>query len=320
MRRCLILFSIAALFLLLPATQGLCVEQGVNIAAIVNTDAISGRDVDDRMTMLMASSGLPQTQEIRDKIRPQVIAGLIDEQIKLQEAKRLELKVTPEEIAQGFSTIAQQNKLTPQEFEEMIIRTGIKRKTMEDQIRAQLAWNKVIQTRIRPQITISDTDVDAFLLRLKESSGKTQFLLAEIFLPVNDNAQENDVRAVAERLASEIRAGKVPFSRVAQQFSQAAGAPQGGDLGWVQEGQMPGELEDAIKALQVNTISPPVRSLGGFHLFLLRDKRALTAENLPSREQVAAILGSERMERSQRRYLLDLRSAAFIDTRARSSG
>lgn len=310
--------ALLALFLVafaLPAKA----SDSAAIASVVNTDAISVADVHDRMHMLIVSSGLPQTPEFKARMYPQVLNALIDEQLKLQEAKKQKITIDDAEIGQGFEEIAKQNNLSMPQFEEMIKRAGINRKTMETQIRAQLSWNKIIQKRIRPQINVSETDIDSYLNHLQESAGKMQYLAAEIYLPVDSPAREAETKALAARLANEISAGKAPFPRVAQQFSQAPGAAQGGLLGWVQEGQLEPELDNVLKSLKPNNVSNPIRTSDGYHLLFLRETRALSAETMPGREQVTQRLGIERMDRQQRRYLMDLRAAAFIDTRSENT-
>ena len=308
----LLLFSL----ILLPSSLVYARSEG--IAAIVNEDAISMSDVEDRMKLIVVSSGLPNNQEIRDKLTAQIVGVLIEEQIKMQEARRMEINITQEEIDQGFASIAQQNKVTPEQFREMVTRAGFNIETMNRQIEAQLAWNKVIQQKIRPQITITDTDVENYLERLNNNKGKTEFLAAEIFLPVDDAKTDAETQQLANKLVGEIRGGKAPFYKVAQQFSQAAGASQGGDLGWVQQGQLPEELDAVIGTLKKNDVSAPIRTLRGYHILMLRDMRSTSGETMPSREQIVSTLGLERMERMQRRYYLDLKAAAFIDNRVAS--
>ena len=109
--------------------------------------------------------------------------------------------------------------------------------------------------------------------------------------------------------------GKVPFFRVAQQFSKSAGAAKGGDLGWIQQGQLDQDLENAITGLDVNGISAPVKGMSGYHIFLLRDKREIIEETMPSVEGMTSTIGTQRLERLQRRHLQDLKAQAFIDTR-----
>jgi peptidyl-prolyl cis-trans isomerase SurA len=292
--------------------------QQEGIAAVVNEDAITMSDLNDRINLVAISSGLGNSAEMRSKLAPQVVTALIEEQLKLQEAARLKIEVTPQEVDEGFATIAQQNNIPPEKFREMLQSSGINIMTMERQIRSQIGWSKMIQQEMRPDVNISDTDIDNELARLNKLKGMNEYLLAEVFLPVDDPKNEADTRALASRLVSEIRGGKASFFKAAQQFSKAAGATQGGDRGWIQQGQMQPELEAAVKGLQKESVSDPVRSTTGYHILFLRDTRQMTDATIPSRDQIISNLGIERLERMQKRYLLDLRSAAFIENRVAS--
>lgn len=288
------------------------------IAVVVNDGAITQSDVEDRYKLIAISSGLPNNEVTRARLIPQIVGSLIDEEIRLQEAKKVGISITDTEISEGFKQIAGQNKFTAEQFREVLKRSGINVKTMERQIRSQVAWGKVVQAKIRPQISVSDSDVDSRLSIISSSKGKNENLLAEIFIPVDDTNTEIKAQQLAAQLAQDIQAGKVPFSKVAQQFSQSPGSAQGGNLGWVQEGQLAPELDQAIAAVPVGKITPPVRSLSGYHILLVRERRVLSDENMPSREQVMNSLGQERLERQARRYLMDLKSAAFVDNRLKS--
>ena len=187
---------------------------------------------------------------------------------------------------------------------------------LTEQIRSQIAWSKVIQKKVRPQIDITDGQVDAALQKIKSTEGQTEYLVAEIFLPVDSPQQDQSVKQLADRLARELASGKAPFPAVAAQFSQSASASRGGDMGWVQGDQLPEAIAQALAGMKQGEIRGPVRSLTGYHLLLLRNKRTVTAETLPSRDDVRQRIGMEQLDRAQRRYLLDLKSAAFIERRA----
>lgn len=291
-------------------------EEG--IAAIVNEDAITITDVEDRSRLIIASSNLPDTPEIRSKVRPQVVNALIEEQLKLQEAQRLGLDIDQKEIEQGFAAIAQQNKMSPEQFKGMVLKTGLSISTMYRQIEAQIAWTKIVQQEMRPKVTVTDKDIDDFLERLRAGKGLTEYLVAEILLPVEDAKGDSETRQLAEKLVTEIRTSKTTFGDVARQFSKAAGAEQGGDLGWVQQSQLDPELSQVLKTMNKNDISAPIRTTRGYHLLMVRDMRSITDETLPPREKVFSIVGLQRLDRLQRRYYMDLRAAAFIENRAAS--
>ncbi|MFX8393320.1 peptidylprolyl isomerase, partial [Acinetobacter baumannii] len=81
----------------------------------------------------------------------------------------------------------------------------------------------------------------------------------------------------AERIVDQIQqAGNfAAFPSLARQFSQGTSAASGGDLGWVQPGTLPAELDTAAAGLQVGRISNPIRGPGGYYILALRDRRAI---------------------------------------------
>lgn len=285
------------------------------IAATVNDDAVTVSDLEDRMRLILVSSGMPQTPEMRARVRPQVLDTLIEERLRLQEAGRLSIAVPPEDIEKGLATVAGQNNMDAARFKAMLAASGINVRTLRDQIESQLAWTQVIQKKLRPQVTIGEADIDERMARLQNAIGKTEYLLAEIFLPVEQTKDDAPARQLAQRLVGEMRTRGAPFPAVARQFSRAPGASRGGDMGWVQQGQLAEGLEKAVAQLEKGRITDPVRAPNGYHIILLREKRNITKDTLPSRDKVLNQIGIEALERLQRRFMLDLRSAAFIETR-----
>ena len=286
------------------------------IALIVNDTAITEHDIQSRMKMIMASSGLPNTDDVRAKIVPQIVKSLIEEQLKLQEAERLDIVINESDVKKGFAQVAQNNKMSAEKFEKALKGAGIDVRSIERQIQAQIAWSQVVQKRLKPQVFVSDGDIEDARARLAGAQGKTEYLLGEIFLPVNDPSDEADVKKAMNSLAKQAKSKNGSFYKLAQQFSKAAGAAQGGNVGWVQEGQLDEVLDEALVSLEKSQISNPIRSADGYHLFLMRDRRVVDAETLPSEAQIQYDLGIKRLERLERRYHMDLRAAAFIEQRA----
>lgn len=308
-----IIFSLV-LFVLL-ALPFAAKAQTEGIAAVVNEDAISSSDLNARIHMVAVSSGLRLDPDTVKHLTPQVLSSLIEEQLKLQEAERLEMDITDENIAVGFAQLAEQNKMTPEQFHKALDSSGISPATMKRQIKAQIAWNSVVQHALRPKVSVSETDVDAVLERIRRSIGQEEYLAAEIFLPVTSPQEEPEVRELATHLTAQIREGKAPFFRVAQQFSKAAGAPQGGDLGWLSQAQISDEMNAALGQMEKGQVSEPIRVLEGYRILLLRDKRLVTEDNIPSRAQITQDLELERLDRMQRSRLLDLKGSAFVEYR-----
>lgn len=311
------LFSIITIcvFLLCSASVTSHARNSDGIAAVVNDRAITMSDVDDRVRLIMAASGIPNNSETRSRFEQQVINMLIDEQIKLQEADRLEIEVTEEEIDKGFATLAQQNNVPPEQFRKMIEGSGLRYETLAEQIRAEVAWGKVVASQVRPRVQVSDADIDAELDRLSRNIGEQQYLVSEIFLAVDSPDKEAEMRSSASKLAQQVVQTPDKFPAIARQFSQSAGAAKGGDLGWVQGTQVQAELEAALEGAQTGSVIGPVRTSSGYHILLLRNQRQLDEAGLPDRDAVMQALGTQRLARQARGYFQDLKSTSFIESR-----
>lgn len=285
------------------------------IAVVVNQDAISSSDVSARTQLIMISSGMPQNTEMREKLKQQVTKILIEEQIKVQEASRLKIDIREDEIEEGFRAIAAQNNMSKDQFFNILKEGDIPIRTLKDQIRSQIAWGHIIQQRLRQKVDVPDIDIESMRDRLASNTGKTEYLLSEIFLPVESLQDEKNVRQLANKLRHQLMTGSVPFTRLAIQFSQSSTAAQGGDLGWVQEGILQEKIDDQIARMEEGDLSQPVRSLSGYHIMLLRKKRMISEDSIPSLADIGTRLGMEQLERLQRRYLLELKASAFIEHR-----
>ena len=169
------------------------------ISIVVNDDAISELEINDRMKLLMSSTGIPETAENKERIRPQVKQMLIDEALRIQEAEKHDINVSEDEIQQGVAQIASQNNFTLEQFAQIIDQQGIPRRTLRNQVKAQIAWGKFVQGFLKPQIQISPEDVDAELARLKKPSDDPKVrddIVAKIGMERLNRMQERHFQSV----------------------------------------------------------------------------------------------------------------------------
>jgi len=244
------------------------------IAAIVNDEVISTYDVDQRTMLVLSSSGVQPTQEIVQRIRAQVLRNLIDEKLQLQESKNFEVEITEEEVDEAIERLARQNNISSAEIARQLGSVGIGIDTLRAQIKAELAWNQLVQGLLSPRVSVADDEVDQILQQLEASSDRPQYLVSEIFLEVNTPDQEQNILQGGMQLIQQMRQG-APFPAVAQQFSNSPSSAQGGDIGWVEDGELPEEINNALKQMQPGQISSPIRTRGGFAIIALRDRRVL---------------------------------------------
>jgi len=250
--------------------------QVVGIAAVVNDEIVSAYDVDQRLRLIISTSGMRDTKEIRDRMRGQALRSLIDDRLRIQEANRLNLKVTSDDLVRAKRHVEKRNKIPSGGFEDFLKAQGVGAAAVKLQMTAEISWSKVMGRRLRPQVQISDEDIDEMLARYQKTEGLQERLLAEIFLAVDRSNKSGEVRRTAERLVKQIRQG-APFGAISRQFSQGVSSNQGGDVGWVTEGQLSAEVEEALRQMRVGTVSQPIETPEGFYIILLRNSRRVGA-------------------------------------------
>ncbi len=273
--------AVALSFAAAPVSAQQRVER---IAAVVNDDVITVSALQSRLRLAMLATGVPPNADIQRQLLPQVLRNLIDEKLREQEANRAHITVSDEDVRNGIATIARQNNMSYEQFVQALEHSGVPLSTMQTQVRVQIAWTRLVQRRLVPTINVGDGEIDEVIHRMEASRGQAEYLLAEIFLPVDNPDQDAQVRSFAERLIGEMRRG-APFAAVARQFSQAAGANTGGDLGWVMHGQLDPALEAPLAQMQAGQLSAPIRTAAGYHILLLRDQRRANMPD-PSNTQI----------------------------------
>ncbi len=253
------------------------------ISAIVNDEVISRYDVQQRVQLIVSTSGIKPTQENINRLETQALRSLVNEKIQLQEAIKLDVPSSDDEVNLMLERIANGNQMSGQEILQQINSQGVKAETLLNQIKAELLWNKIVRGRYGSYINVNEDEVSIVYDRTMESIGKDQYDISEIFISYENEQEEQEANILANRLVEQLRSGAT-FSAVAQQFSQTASSGQGGYIGWVTEGQLDDEIIDSLRKLQKDEISNPINTVAGFFIIKLNDKTKAGGKN-PLRNQ-----------------------------------
>ena len=141
------------------------------IDAIVNDEVISGYDVEQRVDLVIFTSNLENTAEVRRRLRRQILRGLIDENLQLQAAKRYSIVVNKSDMKQAYRMIETQNKLRAGGLASHLAALGVPMLTLDAQLRSSISWTKLVRRRLGQNVQISEEVVDEALAQLKEDAG-----------------------------------------------------------------------------------------------------------------------------------------------------
>jgi len=276
------------------------------IVALVNDEPVSAYDVVQRLRLTVASIGGVESQEQLARLQEQVLRNIVDDKLKLQEARQFELVIGPQDLESAFSQQASNFNQSPQQFEDYLASLGVDKNTFLQQMEAEIAWGELVNGRLGQMANVAQEEVEQELTRIEANAGQPEYRLSEIYLLVSNPSRAIQVRRTAERLVGQLREGG-NFPAYAQQFSQSSSAASGGTLGWVTGDQLDPVLAKAAAALEVGDISDPIRTPGGYHVLMLEDRRRVLGadpldmqldvrqiympmDNLPSREERVAFV------------------------------
>lgn len=234
---------------------------------VANGAAVSDFEIDQRVAFLTA---LQQQGDLRTE----ALRALIGERLQSVEARRLGLSVTPEQIRGGMEEFAARAKLSLEAFLVEMDKAGVAPETFRDFVAAGLLWRAAAREKFAGRIEVTEAEVDRALGMGASAGEGRRVLLSELVIPADGS---RDVVALAGRVKMAIRTEK-DFALMARQFSKAATAASGGELGWLDEAALPGPVQSALSGLRPGEVTNVLPITGGAALYLLRQEGAVTGD------------------------------------------
>jgi peptidyl-prolyl cis-trans isomerase C len=223
-------------------------------------------------------------EELRD-LKRALINQLVEEELILQEANRLKLAVSNEEISKEVGEI--KKEYGGDTFESTIVNRYGSIDRWREEIKRRLLIKKVIDDVITSKLTVKEDEAKRYYKEhVEEYNMKEQIRARMIVVKTEDEANK-----VRERLLK----GE-DFAKVAKEVSLSPEGRTGGDLGFFGRGDMPKEFEDVVFSLQPNTVSDVVKTVYGYHIFRVEGKR--DAKSLSYREVRNVIIEKLKREKS----------------------
>ena len=256
------------------------------IAAVVNDDIVTTHDLRQRTLFMVATTGIERDEKSIARAQQQALRNLVDEHIQMQEAEKFDQTIADEEVNQSVARLIGRNGLDPNEVVQRLASVGVSIETMRDQVRSEIAWQRIINGLYGSRIRISDAQIDETINRISANASKPNYRVAEIYIEASpdiggiDGAMEG-----ANAMIKQLSDG-APFPLLAQQFSSAPTAAKGGDLGWVREGELRPEVDQVITQMEVGNLSKPIQVPGGVYVVALIDKKISEADTLYKLKQV----------------------------------
>ena len=240
------------------------------IVAIVNGSIITILDLEEQVRIAIFSSGMKDSREVRAEI----LKNIVTEELKNSLFKKFIGKVTfitDKEVDGAFEEIAKRNNLTVKSFSKLLASRGISEKVFKRSIRINLSWIEYIKAKYGKNVNVTERELETVLKGIRENKKKESFLVSRMFFPVTDSNAKESIEKRVKTIRNMLPQG-AQFGDLARKFSKSPDAKNGGDLGWIYEGQLSREEYNALKTMQSGEIRV-VQNSRGFYILQLRDKR-----------------------------------------------
>ncbi len=248
------------------------------IIAVVNNEVITRQELVERMRLVerrMKNQGIalpPQAEFQR-----QLLERMIIDRAQIQLAKEYGIRVDDAMLDRAVGRIAEQNKMSLQEFRERLERESTPFARFREEIREEIIMQRLREREVDNKIQISESEVDNYLAAESGmATGQQEYNVSHILIRIPENATADQIaerRKRAEDVLQQLKAGG-DFAKLAATYSDATDALSGGDLGWRAQERLPQLFLDTLGSMTQGDISPIVKSANGFHILKLAGKRS----------------------------------------------
>jgi parvulin-like peptidyl-prolyl isomerase len=307
------IWYLAILFILLIYNQQQRVYGSVlldRVVAKVNNDVITWSELrksielDNRI--LLNSLAEEERREKIKELERSYLNKLIDKRLQLQEAFKLGLDVSDEEIDSAINEIKRKFNLTDESLNEYLKADGLTLEEYKIHLKERILLSKVIGYKITDTIFITEKEIKEYYEANKERFPRQERVrLRQILLTGEDSLKK------AEEILQRIKNGE-DFAELASEFSEDVSREAGGDLGYVSRGTILKEIEDVAFSLKVGEVSKPIPSPRGIHIIKVEDRieEGITPE---IKEEIKKILFERAYQSKYENWLRELREKAYIE-------
>ncbi len=282
-----------------------------NVVAFVNGEPITALDIEQRAKLVEVSEHqAPQRQKVLDE--------LINEKLKVREAKRWGIEASDSEVDAAFGVAAGRVPGHPssEQFAQMLTKAGVTINTFKARIRAELVWPQLVRGRYQASLEIGEQDLLTAMLNKKTDDDNAisyEYKLRPILFlvpPGSPDSAFEERKRDAEALRNRFRGcdDGLPFARALKDVAVR-------DQITRNSADVPGELRKGLDSVPVGQLTAPEPTKLGVEMFAVCAKTEANSDNSTGKRQARESVFAEKFGQLSRRYLQDLRRSALIEYR-----
>jgi peptidyl-prolyl cis-trans isomerase SurA len=277
------------------------------IAVMVNGEPITGFDIEQRSKLDFLSTH-------KQAARQDVINELIDEKLKIKEAKKFGVDPSSSDIDQSYGEMAGRMRVTTDQLTKSLESQGIRSDTLKSRIRADMVWTSLVRGRYKERLQVGETDVNQAIKA--EGGDDTQkadafeYKMQPVVLivpkgspPASFESRQKEAETLRSRVQTCDEANSY-FKTMPNAAIREAVVRTSADI--------PPVLRKVLDDTPIGHLTPPEVTKQGVEMVVLCERKATTIDT-PKRKEIRDKMYAQKYEATSKAYLDEIRKAAMIE-------
>lgn len=277
------------------------------VVVMVNGDPVTTFDIEQRSKLIaLTTHKTPSRQD--------VIQELIDDRLKIKEAKKFSIDLTASDIDDTYAAMGSRMRLSSDQLSKVLEAQGIRPETLKARLKAETAWSALVRGRYKQSLLVGEKDVQS------AASGDTQptetesyeYRLRPVVMFVPRGASPSVIEQ--RKKEAELIRGRVQSCDQAVSIFQSLRESTIRGLIAKTSADVPTNFREQLDKMEIGHMSPPEVTKQGIEMVVLCDRGKTTADT-PAKREARDKLYAQKFESKSKSYLSDLRKSAMIEYR-----
>jgi peptidyl-prolyl cis-trans isomerase SurA len=296
--------SVAGLLLISPISP----LRAQTVAVMVNGEPITDYDIEQRSKL----NFLTTHQQAN---RQEVVNELIDEKVKIREAKKFGVDPSSSDIDQSYSAMSSRMRLSADQLTKTLENQGIRPETLRSRIKADMVWGSLVRGRYKERLQVGEKDVVAAVKADGGAPDQTdafEYKMQPVVLIVPQGSAPTAVQA-RQKEAEALRARVQSCDEANTYFKSMQNAA-------IREpvvktsADIPQVLRKLLDDTPIGHLTPPEITKQGVEMVALCARKPTTIDT-PKKREIRDKMFAQKYEATSKAYLQEIRKAAMIEYR-----
>ncbi len=275
---------------------------------MVNGEPITNYDIEQRSKLVFLTTHKPASRE-------QVIEELIDEKVKIKEAKKFGVDPTASDVDQSYNAMSSRMRITPEQLTKSLESQGIRPETLKSRIRADMVWGSLVRGRYKESLQVGEKDVAAAVEVKGEEKQETEsfeYKMQPIVLIVPRGSAPAAIES--RRKEADALRGRVQTCDEANALFKSMQNAAIREPVTKTSADLPVPLRELLDNTPIGHLTPPEVTKQGVEMVALCGRKATTIDT-PKKKEIREKMYVEKYEAKSKAYLQEVRKAAMIEYR-----